>query len=54
MPKKSSLIYEPEQCLSLKNSVKVKPKPKNPSQSEIARKLQIKKIDLATLVIILC
>ena len=54
MPKKSSLIYEPEQTPEPKRQrkpVKI-PKPKNPSQSEIARKLQIKKIDLATLVII--
>lgn len=56
MPKKSSLIYEPEQTTehSKKQRKVVKmPKPKNHSQSEIARKLQIKKIDLATLVIIL-
>ena len=54
MPKKSSLIYEPEQVSEPKKQhkpVKTK-KPKNHSQSEIAQKLQIKKIDLATLVII--
>ncbi len=54
MPKKSSLIYEPEQVSEPKKQhkpVKTK-KTKNHSQSEIAQKLQIKKIDLATLVII--
>lgn len=54
MPKKSSLIYEPEQIPQQKQNHKpIKAsKPKNNQQSEISKKLQIKKIDLATLVII--
>lgn len=54
MPKKSSLIYEPKPVNQQKQNRKPAKtqKPKNVTQSEISNKLQIKKIDLATLVII--
>ena len=55
MPKKSSLIYEPEPAATQKKHRQAAkaPRPKSRVQPEIVRKLEIKKLDLTTLVVIL-